>query len=125
MTPSSSIPTTTVGPRITRNYTIGFGAAVGALLLLATIAYTQLTFFVVQPIGAIPDGVTVVMWRKSAALEFIDSADAVCNRIQGGVSLLCRAVSMGTIAKVNPILIRLPYSEILYDISTGGKSFDR
>ena len=35
-----------------------------ALALITLVAYTQLTIFVVQPIGAIPDGLTVLIWRR-------------------------------------------------------------
>lgn len=97
----------------------------GVLVALMIGAYTQLTFFVIQPIGAIPDGRTVVLWRRSAALSFIDSADAICDRLQGGVSLWCRAISIGAVAKNNPIILRLPYSHSLYLISTGGEEYDR
>lgn len=31
---------------------------------ISVFAYNKLTIFTVQPIGAIPDGVTVVMWKK-------------------------------------------------------------
>ena len=97
-------------------------------LVLTSIAgiliYTQLTFFVLQPIGALPDGKTVVMTRLNKT-EFIDSPDAMCERIQGGVSLLCRAMTMGAVMEKATILVRLPYSSFLYGISTAGKSYDR
>lgn len=95
------------------------------LLLLAIIVATQtLTIFVIQPIGAIPEGRTVVMVRMNKS-KFIDSADAMCVRETGGVSLLCRGMMMGAMAKKGTILVRLPYSEFLYSISTGGRSYDR
>src|SRR5215510_8790293 len=93
---------------------LGFGVACA----VSIVAYTQLTLFVVQPIGALPDGVTAVLWRRSAVLNFIDSADGVCDRTQHGVSLLCRGITIATVVKVNPILLRLPYIDVLYEIST-------
>lgn len=90
----------------------------------ALVVYTQVTFFVIPPIGAIPEGVTVVMSRGSKT-NFIDSPDGVCERIQGGVSLLCRGLVMGTVAQQSTIYFRLPYSSFLYGISTGGKTYDR
>lgn len=86
------------------------------------LAYTQLTIFVVQPIGAVPEGRTLIMLRLNKT-EFIDSADAMCERIQDGVSLLCRGAVLGAVVKNGTILVRLPYSETLYNISTGGKSY--
>ncbi len=86
--------------------------------------YTQLTLFVIPPIGALPEGRTVIITRLNKT-EFIDSPDAMCERIQGGVSLLCRGMVMGAVVEKATILVRLPYSSWLYSISTGGKSYDR
>ncbi len=94
------------------------------IVILLIVAYTQLTIFVVPPIGAVPEGKTLVISRLNKT-EFIDSADAMCERIQGGVNLLCRAMLLGTIVGESKIYLRLPYSEWLYLISTGGKQYDR
>ena len=69
--------------------------------------YTQLTLFVIPPIGALPEGRTVIITRLNKT-EFIDSPDAMCERIQGGVSLLCRGMVMGAIVEKATILARLP-----------------
>jgi hypothetical protein len=58
-------------------------------------------------------------------MNFIDSADAWCVRKNGGVNLLYRGAVMGAVGTKPTILARLPYSAILYGISTGGKTFDR
>lgn len=92
--------------------------------ILFVIAYTQLTIFVVRPIGAIPEGKTLIISRLNKT-EFIDSADAMCERIQGGVSLMCRMFAIGAVAEKSTIYLRLPYSEWLYLISTGGKTYER
>ncbi|MCP2132827.1 hypothetical protein [Bradyrhizobium ottawaense] len=88
-----------------------------------------ISIFVVQPIGALPEGRTVILlrypWRSAKGLSFIDSADAFCARNSGGVTLLCRGITAGAIAKNAPILARLPYSATLYGISTGGRSYER
>jgi hypothetical protein len=91
--------------------------------LLFAIAYTQLTIFVVQPIGAIPEGKTLIISRLNKT-EFVDSADAMCERIQGSVSLMCRMFAIGAVAEKSTIYFRLPYSEWLYLISTGGKTYE-
>lgn len=93
-------------------------------VILAILIYTQLTIFVIQPIGAIPEGKTLVILRLNKT-EFIDSADAMCEREMGGVSLLCRMGMMAGVVNNSKVLLRLPYSQALYDISTGGKSHDR
>jgi hypothetical protein len=98
-----------------------------ALVILAVtfiVIYTQITLFVIPPIGALPEGKTVVITRLNKT-EFIDSPDAMCERIQGGVSLLCRGMVMGAVVNQATILARLPYSSWLYSISTGGKRYDR
>ncbi len=101
---------------------ITIASVVLAAVLL--IAYTQLTIFVVPPIGALPEGKTVIMTRLNKT-KFIDSPDAFCERIQGGVSLFCRGMAMAVIVDKATILVRLPYSSWLYGISTGGKQYDR
>jgi hypothetical protein len=102
------------------------GAVAGLVVLavFAVLAYTQLTVFVIQPIGALPEGRTVIITRLNKT-EFVDSPDAMCERIQGGVSLLCRGMVMGAVVDKAIILARLPYSSWLYSVSTGGKSYDR
>jgi hypothetical protein len=67
--------------------------------------------FVVPPIGAIPDGATVLV-SGAPGLHIVDSADAVCTRTTGNVTILCRAIGLGVIAKTS-ILLRLPYSSSL------------
>jgi len=93
-------------------------------VILLIVLFSQVTFFVIQPIGAIPEGKTLVILRMNKT-NFIDSADAMCEREMGGVSLLCRGMMMAAIAKKSTIIIRLPYSETLYNISTDGKTYGR
>lgn len=98
--------------------------AIISFVILIVIAYSQLTIFVVQPIGAVPEGRTLVILRLNKT-NFIDSADAFCQREMGGVNLLCRAGALGQILDKTKILLRLPYSESLYLVSTNGKKYDR
>ena len=93
------------------------------LLLLGVVACTQLCLFVVQPIGAVPDGRTLIL-RRTGKLRFIDSADALCERETGGVSLLCRGAALGAVGRDGTVLARLPYSKLLYSISTGGHEYE-
>ena len=95
-----------------------------ALAIAVVVAYTQLTLFVIPPIGAVPEGRTVIISR-SPATQFVDSPDAMCERLQGGVSLLCRGMAMGQVVEHSTIYARLPYSRTLYLWSTGGKTYDR
>lgn len=94
--------------------------AVVSLAILAIAIYTQITIFVVQPIGAVPTGKTLVMLRMSNT-NFVDSADAICERKMEGVSLFCRGAAMAAVVNNGEILFRLPYSESLFEISKLGK----
>lgn len=94
------------------------------LAIVIVISSTQLTLFIIPPIGAVPEGRTVIIARLNGT-EFIDSPDAMCERIQGGVSLLCRGMIMGQVLDEAKILGRMPYSEWLYGISTGGKQYNK
>ena len=104
------------------------GQAKYAVLLVLAVAavasYFTLTIFVVQPIGAAPQGRTLIIVR-SHNLRFIDSADGFCQRTSGSVTLLCRGIIMAKVVSESQILLRLPYSETLYAISTGGRAYDR
>lgn len=97
---------------------------IAAVLIASAIAiYTQLTLFIVPPIGAVPEGRTVIILRLNKT-NFIDSPDAMCERMQGGVSLLCRGMTMAAVVEKSKILARLPYSDWLYLLSTDGKRFE-
>lgn len=97
------------------------------LVMFGFFFYFTTGFFVIQPIGALPEGATVWYWRFDTKLPFISSADGLLVEMQGSVSLLGRGVALGALAE--PIVQRkiasLPYSRTLYLISTGGREFDR
>jgi hypothetical protein len=98
--------------------------AILCVLAVGVVAAQFVTIFVIQPIGAVPEGRTVIITRLNT-MQFIDSADAWCERQAGGVNLLCRGAVMARVVNQAIILARLPYSETLYKISTDGKSYDR
>lgn len=83
--------------------------------------------FVIQPIGAIPKGTTIVYWRSGLNLPFIASADGILEKSGTGVSLMGRAMVIGSIARSlkEREIFRIGYSETLYLYSTGGKQYDR
>jgi hypothetical protein len=80
-------------------------------------------FYSIQPIGALPEGSTILVWRNSGEPIF-NSPDAVCLKRTGNVSLMCRGLAMGQ-APVDRIVMRLPYIEAAYSLSTDGHEFDR
>jgi len=96
-------------------------------ILLIIFVYCSFGLFVVQPIGAVPDGVTVLYWRLGTNLPFISSADGLLDKDGGGVCLLGRGIMLGGIinklSSSHRIIVRLPYSSTLYLISTGGVTY--
>jgi hypothetical protein len=93
------------------------------LIASATFFYMKCGFYSIQPIGAMPEGATAVVWRADGE-PFFNSADALCIERTGGVSLLCRGFAMGQ-APTDRIALRLPYQHWAYLQSTGGREFDR
>ena len=94
------------------------------IIVVAAIGfYATCGFYSVQPIGALPEGSTVIVWRN-ADEPFFNSADGLCIARTGGVSLLCRGMAFGQAPK-DRILLRLPYMRWAYLRSTGGEEFDR
>ena len=88
-------------------------------------AYNTTSLIAIQPIGAVPDGVTLWVHRDGRNLEFFDSPDAMCLRAMGSVNLLCRGMMLGKIAEdKDQIITRLEYREDVYLRSTGGRTFE-
>lgn len=81
--------------------------------------------FVIQPIGAIPQGTTIVYWRFGLKMPFIASADGLLDKAGLDVSLLGRGVMLSGLAGIitDRELFRLPYYETLYLLSTGGEKY--
>lgn len=94
------------GDYATENGFMGRGTkaviAISVLAGLGVVAAQFLTIFVIQPIGALPEGRTLVISRLNT-LNFIDSADAWCDRKLGGVSLLCRMSALSNCFDLNNI----------------------
>ncbi len=92
------------------------------LLLFIILASTQITFFAIQPIGAVPEGVTLVIPRGKGTKLF-DSADGICLREMVSVSLFCRMAAISTVLENSEVLFKLPYIDFIYLSSTGGSRF--
>jgi hypothetical protein len=82
--------------------------------------------FTIQPIGAIPEGVTIIYHSRSSEMPFFSSPDSLCLQTQGSVSLLCRMAALSASTDLTDrIILRLPYSRWAYLQSTGGLEFDK
>lgn len=80
--------------------------------------------FTIQPIGALPEGVTVFYHSRNPEMPFFSSPDGMCLQSMGSVSLLCRGMAIAALEELTErIIIRLPYSHWAYLRSTGGLEF--
>jgi hypothetical protein len=83
--------------------------------------------FIIHPMGAIPEGTSIVYLRTELNLPFIASADGILAKSGKGVSLFGRAILIGKLAE--PIkekeIFRFGYSETLYLWSTNGKTYEK
>lgn len=93
-------------------------------IIILIVVFSQITLFVIQPMGAIPTGKTLIILRLNKT-NFIDSADAMCVRETGNLNLMCRGMMMSAVINKSKVLMKLPYSKFLYEISTGGKEYTK
>lgn len=100
------------------------GLVVGGVVLAVTLIFSSVAgLYTVQPIGALPDGVTLVVHREPGE-PFFNSPDGMCLKRVGYVSLMCRMTAFGQ-APTDRIITRLPYMKWAYLRSTGGRDFDQ
>jgi hypothetical protein len=98
------------------------------VLILCSISWILVRpgVFTIQPIGAIPNGVTFIYHSRNPEMPFFSSPDSLCMEMQGSVSLLCRGVALGVVEELaDRIVLRLPYQRWAYLRSTGGLEFDQ
>lgn len=82
--------------------------------------------FTIQPIGTLPEGVTIIYHSRNPEMPFFSSPDSMCLDIQGSVSLLCRMIALSASEDLTDrIILRLPYSHWAYLQSTGGLEFEK
>ena len=108
----------------------GLGCVIFIIAIIAVFAiawiFVRPGVFTIQPIGAIPDGVTIIYHSRSSEIPFFSSPDGLCLQIQGGVSLMCRMGALAAASDITDrIIIRLPYIHWTYLQSTGGLEFDK
>lgn len=81
--------------------------------------------FTIQPIGALPEGITIIYYSRGTQIPLFSSPDGLCLQIQGSVSLLCRMMAINSFSEIaDRIIFRLPYSHWAYLQSTGGLEFE-
>jgi hypothetical protein len=97
----------------------------GILAVFLLVFYFCCGLFVIQPIKALPEGVTFLYFRGGTKLPFVASADGLLLEKAGKVSLLGRVIVLSQVSEElkKRKLAALPYSHNLYLFSTGGKDF--
>jgi hypothetical protein len=97
-----------------------------AIILILFYIIIRPGVFTIQPIGALPDGITIIYHSRSSEMPFFSSPDGLCLQSQGSVSLLCRGLAIDAASAITDrIILRLPYIHWAYLQSTGGLEFDR
>ena len=91
------------------------------LLMLGVAAYGTMGFYTIQPIGAVPEGATWLVWRNSGE-PFFNSADSASLSRTGSVSLLSRGFALRDAPKER-IIAKLSYWRFAYMQSTGNREF--
>jgi hypothetical protein len=95
----------------------------GVILALCLWVYSFTSVYSVQPIGALPSGATIIVWRTQGA-PFFDSPDATCLRRLNEVTLFCRAIALAKGPVLEYKILSLPYFAWAYEISTGGREYN-
>lgn len=98
---------------------------VGIVSLLSLIPlYNLLGVFIIQPIGMLPEGQTIIYVRYGYNMDFIESVDNMLYKANVGNSLLGYALAYGIFGEIikDKKVLRLPYSETLYNLSISDKS---
>ncbi len=105
------------------------GSIIALIIIVIVVLLVPLLtgFITIQPIGAIPDGITIWYFRAGLDIPFITSPDGYSLKKTGQLSLMSRMMSMSTLtdAVKDRIILRLPYSKFFYSISTGGQEFEQ
>jgi hypothetical protein len=113
-------------PEPTKKKKSSLGVFLILLILLGLIwVLVRPGVYTIQPIGALPDGVTVIYFGRGSEMPFFSSPDGLCLDVVGEFSLLCRMSAMAGASELSErIIIRLPYSRWAYLQSTGGLEFE-
>lgn len=94
------------------------------MVAFVAIAIFDVRVFIIPPMGALPDGRTLVI-SGLPNLNLVDSVDARCVHVKGPdlATGLCRAAVLGTVGQHWKILARLPYVGLLDDVAQGFAQF--
>ncbi len=96
--------------------------------VLLTVWVTTVVF-IVPPIGAVPEGKTIVLFKPDRLLvqgkfDFLETPDHFQYKNLGKVNLFGRLAAIGAILNGPIILARLPYSSTLEYLANAGSSWE-
>jgi hypothetical protein len=95
--------------------------------LLSTLAilsgYRSLGLYTVQPLGAVPEGQTYLVWR-AAGEPFFNSIDGTCDRWGEEVTVSCRGRAIRR-APFGRLLVAAPYQDWAYRMSVQTHTYER
>jgi len=100
------------------------------IVAILLIVWSTTFLLVVQPIGAVPKGRTVWIFKPDRlftqeVIPFVCSADGMLLKTTGSVNLFGRAIMLAALSESGNIIGHFPYSHTLYLISTGGAKFNQ
>lgn len=72
--------------------------------------YNYITIFSIPPIGALPEGATIVIW-KDERMEFLDSAEWMCLRIEEDSSNICQFKYLSMVMQGPDPILKLSYTK--------------
>lgn len=93
------------------------------IFIVLVVTYVEVGFYTIQPLGALPQGITLIVWRHGDE-PFFNSPDAMSLKKTGKVSLLSRGVALAN-GPADRIIVRLPYVRSFYLLSTNGQEFEK
>lgn len=122
-----------IEPVVEQNFPKGRKRNYIAILFIVVIGVIALAWilirpgvFTIQPIGALPEGVTIIYHSRSSEMPLFSSPDGLCLQQVGEVTLFCRMAALSAATNLTDrIILKLPYSHWAYLKSTGGLEFDR
>ena len=94
--------------------------------ILAGLFYFLFGFFIIQPIGKLKDGSTVLYFRLGLNSKFIASTDGILLDDDGETAGVGKLIELGRYGKkVNERKIAsFPYSRLMHRYATSGRVFE-
>lgn len=91
------------------------------VFLIAIIPFLRPGVYTIQPVDALPDGVTIFYLFRPSGVPFFTSLDPGCYYSPTSVSLICNAMVRSKLEELSgKILWKIPYNHSAYLKGSGG-----